>query len=100
MLIRLIEDSNGDLVDIDYYCSTVCGRDVPEAAPWPGYEAIDHPANCSECGDPVGNALTGAGEEYLREMVADPNPHQQCYVAEWVDAYPHLFDNTTREIYA
>jgi hypothetical protein len=78
----------------------VVPRDVPEAAPWPGYEAIDNPENCSQCGDPVGNRLTSDGEEHLRAMVADPTPHQQCYVAEWVDAYPHLFDEQTRALYA
>ncbi len=52
--VRLIEDSRGDLVDIEHYCSTICWRDAglgdPHGHAWPCPEQADYAQHCPSCG--------------------------------------------------
>jgi len=46
--VTLIEDGNGDLVDIMYYCDWHKPDDV---LPWPGYDWPGYDVHCEVCGD-------------------------------------------------
>jgi len=45
--IRMIEDANGDLVDLEYFHHSCAPDDVPG---WPAPEAVDYEVYCAECG--------------------------------------------------
>ncbi len=53
--VNLVEDSKGDLVDIEYYCGALCARDanVPEPSAWPGGMETDYDQYCASCGDHI-----------------------------------------------
>ena len=44
-----IEESNGDLVDIEYECVD-CEDSPCDALPWPAFDFGDSGAYCRECG--------------------------------------------------
>ena len=48
-----IEDSRGDLVDIEYHCEDCYGTEVYDYLPWPAFDFGDGGAYCHECGEPV-----------------------------------------------
>ena len=53
--VNMIEDANGDLIDIDHYCSAHCftqgtGQNA-DGARWPCPEQTDYPQYCPTCGD-------------------------------------------------
>lgn len=52
--VDFIEDTTGDLVDIEYYCSASCfeiktGQDSYGKA-WPGGSETDYNVYCNHCG--------------------------------------------------
>ncbi|MAH44880.1 hypothetical protein CMI37_03575 [Candidatus Pacearchaeota archaeon] len=49
--VELIEDSQGDLVDIRYACSAVCATDLdfPQPSAWPGGMETDYDVYCESC---------------------------------------------------
>lgn len=52
--VRLIEDTRGDLVEIEHYCSASCfveatGKDA-YGHRWPCPERADFPQHCPACG--------------------------------------------------
>ena len=52
--VRMIEDTNGDLVGINYYCSAQCytlstGTEAYGHA-WPGGSETDYDVMCHHCG--------------------------------------------------
>ena len=50
--INFIEDPRGDLVDLEYFCSTVCASDELVAlGGWPTLDDTDSDIYCTECGD-------------------------------------------------
>lgn len=61
----MVEDQNGDLVDILYYhdwCKT------KESKFWPAHEDMDYPVYCEKCGSRIESiGLTEYGEEYEKE---------------------------------
>ena len=63
--LDLIEDANGDLVDIAYYhrgCQPAGLKD------WPCPEAIDYPVYCANCGERCWSVpLTDDGIQYCEE---------------------------------
>ena len=53
--VEMIEDSQGDLVEIEYYCSAICyesdkGKSASGQA-WPGGMETDYDVRCSRCAD-------------------------------------------------
>lgn len=52
LYVDMIED-NGDLVDIDYYCSATCAGSAPNAGAWPGGMEVDYDCFCASCGTKV-----------------------------------------------
>ncbi len=58
--VNMIEDSRGDLVDIEIYCSAYCWPDSLGPADghgWPCPEATDYPQYCPTCGTCVVEAI-------------------------------------------
>ena len=50
--INFIEDSRGDLVDLEYFCSAMCASDELVAlGGWPTLDDTDSDIYCTECGD-------------------------------------------------
>ncbi len=66
--VRMIEDSIGDLVDIDYYCSQYCAlkADVPQPSAWPGGMETDYDQYCGNC-----ETLIARGLSYYDDMPED-----------------------------
>jgi hypothetical protein len=46
----LVEDAQGDLVDIHYYCSDWCARTDPLYNGWNGCNEIEFGEKCQNCG--------------------------------------------------
>ena len=44
------EDSNGDLVDVKYYCSDYCAKGDPDYAGWNGAHELSIAERCNGCG--------------------------------------------------
>lgn len=53
--VAMLEDQNGDIVDIEHYCSPQCfteGTGNPACGNhWPCPEQADYPQYCPTCGD-------------------------------------------------
>ena len=49
--IQMVEDSQGDLVDIRYACSQLCASDLgfDEPSAWPGGMETDYDVYCENC---------------------------------------------------
>jgi hypothetical protein len=45
--IRMIEDANGNLIDVEYFHHSCAPRDVKG---WPAPESVDYPVYCADCG--------------------------------------------------
>ena len=58
--VRMIEDTQGDLVNMEYYCSALCAREanVPEPSAWPGGMETDYDQHCAQCGDLIAAGLS------------------------------------------
>lgn len=53
--IVTIEDPQGEVVDINYYCSDGCAKYDPDYAGWNGCNEIhDHPQWCGTCNESLG----------------------------------------------
>jgi hypothetical protein len=63
--IQQIEDRNGDLVELVYFCHT-CGidRGVPG---WPAPESLDYNVYCADCGLVLLIPLTLDGQREMQE---------------------------------
>jgi hypothetical protein len=52
--LRTIEDSHGDLIDMEVYCSSQCWRDAglgdPHGFAYPAPEKADYDQHCPQCG--------------------------------------------------
>ena len=48
--ITLIEDSSGDLVDLEYYCSDTCARTSEHYDGWYGCVELYQQEWCQHCG--------------------------------------------------
>jgi hypothetical protein len=48
--INLIEDSSGDLIDLEYFCSDFCATLSPNYKGWYGCHELETPENCQSCG--------------------------------------------------
>lgn len=59
--VRMLEDQNGDLVEIEHYCSVQCwldaGLENPQGNYWPCPEAADYDQYCPTCGSVAVHAL-------------------------------------------
>lgn len=67
--VQMIESPfNGDLVDIDYFCSATC-YEIHTGLPavgvaWPGGSETDYDVHCAHC-----NALLWRGLQYYEQEV-------------------------------
>ena len=52
--IALIEDKQGDLVDLEYYCSDFCAKDSDYYNGWYGAVELYTPETCNSCGVVLG----------------------------------------------
>ena len=52
--ITLIEDSNGDLIDLEYFCSDSCAKFSDYYAGWYGCFELHYPETCKTCGVALG----------------------------------------------
>ena len=61
MHVNMIEDENGDLADIRYYCSQGCAIEgnAPQPSAWPGGMEADYCTYCETCGAVVGHGIEG-----------------------------------------
>jgi hypothetical protein len=50
-VIKLITDSRGDLVDMDYCCLDCWTGDLPDY--WPAYQWPDYSVYCQTCQTPI-----------------------------------------------
>lgn len=48
-----IEDSNGELVEVHYYCSDSCAKTDPLYAGWYGCHETTGPEVCLACGESI-----------------------------------------------
>ena len=48
--VTMIEDSAGDLIDLEYYCSDNCAKTSEHYAGWYGAVEIYTPETCNSCG--------------------------------------------------
>ncbi len=57
--VHMIEDSIGDLVEIDYYCSQYCATEskIPNPSAWPGGMETESDQYCARCGDFIAHGL-------------------------------------------
>ena len=58
--VKFHEDSDGQLVDADWYCSEFCYTQAGhvESGAWPGGAESDNCILCSECGRVISHGLT------------------------------------------
>lgn len=67
--VRFIEDSIGNLVDIEYYCGQLCATEanVPQPSAWPGGMETDSDQHCTNCETHIAHGLECecAPESYL-----------------------------------
>ena len=84
--LRCENDSNGDVVENNWYCSETCYRDSLTSRPavggaletggaYPCGSESDSPDFCATCGSPVGNPLTSDGMELVRDWIANKSFH-------------------------
>ena len=71
---EFIEDTQGDLVDVQYFCSGQCytlttGNDYYGHG-WPCGSETDYDVSCSHCGTLLWRGLTTENEEKERERIA------------------------------
>ena len=55
LYVVFIDDINGDLVEIEYYCSSICAPE--DSGAWPGGMETDYDQHCTECGDLIREGL-------------------------------------------
>lgn len=49
----LVDDAQGDLIDIRNYCSDYCARQDDAYAGWNGCNELEFDDTCEACGDPI-----------------------------------------------
>lgn len=47
--INIVEDSNGDTLDYEYFCSDYCARQSENYAGWHGCNELYQPEVCQTC---------------------------------------------------
>jgi hypothetical protein len=52
--INLIEDANGDVIELEYFCSDGCAKVSDNYAGWYGCHEIYAPESCQTCGVELG----------------------------------------------
>ena len=52
----LIEDAQGELVDVEVYCSDFCARQSSCYAGWYGAQEVEFDTKCTLCGEVVKGA--------------------------------------------
>ena len=57
--VKFHEDSDGDIVDVDWYCSELCYNDAghTEVGAYPCGEESDSCVTCAQCGTPIHHGL-------------------------------------------
>ena len=65
--LDMIEDSNGDLVDIDYYHNFCAPPEVKEKGGWPAPEWPDYDVYCAGCGELIHEGLSSEGRLAVTE---------------------------------
>ena len=53
----LIEDADGDLIDLAVYCSDFCAKTSAAYAGWYGAQEVEFDTECVNCGTTVHGAL-------------------------------------------
>ncbi len=48
--VNLIEDANGDLIDLEYFCSDSCAKFSDNYNGWYGCHELYRPEVCQTCG--------------------------------------------------
>lgn len=46
----LIEDTQGELIDLETYCSDFCAQSSPAYAGWYGAQEVEFNTECARCG--------------------------------------------------
>jgi len=61
--VHMIEDTQGDLVDIEYYCGPLCANEagIPEPSAWPGGMETGHDQSCNQCGRLIAHGMERDG---------------------------------------
>jgi hypothetical protein len=54
-----IEDQQGDLIELNYYCSDWCARNDCAYAGWNGAHETEHDTPCNACGTIINGTLGG-----------------------------------------
>ena len=65
--LDMIEDSNGDLVDIDYYHNFCAPPEVKEKGGWPAPDWPDYDVYCAGCGELIHEGLSSEGRLAVTE---------------------------------
>lgn len=55
----IVEDTNGELTDLEVYCSDLCAQYSPNYDGWYGAQEVEFDTDCKRCGKTViGTTLT------------------------------------------
>ena len=101
--VAYITDERGDIVDILYFCSSLCHERwlernknrpyVEEGGACPAPESLDYPVKCAleECDSSAYTPLTDEGVEYTRELILD-NLERGKNLPFWLQYYKESYE--------
>lgn len=52
----IVEDSQGELIDLEVHCSDYCAKTSTSYAGWYGAQEVEFDTNCTNCGEVVKGA--------------------------------------------